>query len=96
MIHNLRINSPARQQNNKSVPDRHGEVNRIVPMETDEQEHKPIGEENPDWGTCQGFVCFFSKFQPLTENRSEKVSQMIGSGDNSVSDSKQHNCEECG
>ena len=93
MIHNLRINSPTRQQNNESIPDGTREVYRVVPMETDE--HKQIWDENPDSGTSQGSINF-SKFQPLTENRSEKVSQMIGRGDNLVSDSKQHHCEECG
>ena len=92
MINNLRINSPTRQQNNESIPDGTREVNRVVTMETDE--HEQIRDENPDSGTSQGSINF-SKFQPLTENRSEKVSQMIGRGDNSVSDSKQHRCEEC-
>ena len=35
MIPNLGINSPARQQDNESVPDRQCEVNRLGPMETD-------------------------------------------------------------
>ena len=95
MNYNLRINPPARQQNNESVPDRPREVNRVVPMETDEDEHEPIRDENPDSGISQGSINF-SKFQPLTENRSQKVSQMIGRGDNTVSDSKQHRCGECG
>ena len=68
MITNLGINSPARQQNNESGPDRPSEVNRVVPMET--VEHEPIGDENPASGTSQGAESInFSKFQPLTEKK---------------------------
>ena len=53
-----------------------------------------IGVDNPASVTSQESINL-TKFQPLTQNRSEKVSQMFGRGI-TRSQTQQHRCVECG